>query len=249
MTTRISPLCLFAVPLLLSVTACNRSANTTRTTEPAADEAARSRATATEKVAYVRFVNGYPGKKDLYFGAEKLFTEGSNDVGQYKAVPAERHDFELRDDAHMTGEPLAKNSEGLSAGSYYTVAAYAEKGNKAELKVVNDDEGAPGPGKVKVRIVHAAPGLDAVNLYATGTREKLASESRFTTSSMWQEIDPVKGPIEVRTTNKKDRPVRLSGVSLEPGELLTVVVFGGQKSGEALTVTPIVDNPKDRNRG
>jgi hypothetical protein len=35
-------------------------------------------------------------------------------------------------------------------------------------------------------------------------------------------------------------------VDLEPGELLTVMVFGGQKSGEPITAKALVDNPKDR---
>jgi len=232
-----------AVPLLVVTTACNKADRTART----AEEGTRARTTETQPVnfAYVRFVDASARPVSLYFGNEKEFTGDSKSVSDYKRVPAERREFALRDDAHMTGDPLAKNSEGLGNDKYYTVVSWDDKGGKADLRVVNDTESAPASGKAKIRIIHAAPGMDAIDLYASGHKDKLASESRFTSASNWQEVDPVTGPLEIRTSNKNDNPVRIANVTLQPGKMYTFVVFGGQKAGEKVSVIPIVDNPKE----
>lgn len=238
------------LPALLAITACNSTNRAARNADNAAratEEGTRARTNdaATKDLAYVRFVDAYPHAADLYFADQKVFNGEPKSVTDYKTVPAERHEFDLRDNAHRTGDPLAKNSEGLGNGKYYTVIAWGDKDDKGNLRVVNDNESAPATGKAKVRIVHAAPGMDAVDLYASGHKDKLASESRFTSASNWQEVDPVTGPLELRTSNKKDNPVRIANVTLQPGKMYTFVVTGGEKAGEKVSVISIVDNPKD----
>ena len=66
--------------------------------------------------ALVRFVNGTAASKDLAFGDLTTFAGiDSFDITQYKELPADRHESKLfaKD---QKGEPLATNSEGLSAG-------------------------------------------------------------------------------------------------------------------------------------
>jgi len=225
-----------ALPALLLMSACSKTENTTRerTAEPAAPH--------TTAVAYVRFFDAYTAPVDLYFGDMKAFNnKKERSLTSYIELPAERHDFALRDPGTTAGDPLAKNSEGLSSGKHYTVIAYDDKDGKPALRVVNDDASAPDAGKAKVRIIHAAPGLEALNLYAAGTKDKIASESRFTTSSNWQQVDPAKGALVMRTSDK--RAVQIPDVRLEPGKLYTFIVNGGGNSAEKLNVTPVVDSP------
>jgi hypothetical protein len=123
------------------------------------------------------------------------------------------------------------------------VIAYEDEKGKPTLRVVNDDESAPSAGKAKIRLIHAAPGMEAINLYRAGTKNKLASESRFTSASTWQEVDPVKGPFEIRTSDPKSGRVRVPDLHLEAGRLYTLVVKGGLKAAEKLRVVSITDTP------
>ncbi len=245
--------------LILGGTACSRSDEGVRArTREATSEPA---STAAEKVAYVRFIDADTHNTDLWFGDLKLFSGvDKNTVTKYKDAVAERHDFELRPAGAPGGDTersrsrdnvLAKNSEGLSAGKYYTVVAFDDNTKKAEptLRVVNDDTDAPHAGKAKLRIIHAAPGMEGIEVYAAGRKEKLASESRFTTASTWQEVDPTDTSIEIRTSNDKEGVVRLPNFHLEADKLYTFVVMGGEKNGTKLRVIPIVDTGMRRTRG
>lgn len=228
--------CAMALPALMFLSACSRSDDTSRarTAEPAPS--------GTTAVAFVRFYDAYTAPVDLYFGDTKAFKNKTDrSLTSYIELPAERHEFALREPASPAGDPLAKNNEGLAAGKHYTVIAYDDKDGKPALRVVNDDESAPDTGKAKVRIIHAAPGLEALNLYVAGTKNKIAGESRFTTSSTWQQVDPVRGSLTLRTSDK--RAVQIPDVQLEPGKLYTFIVNGGGNSAEKLNVTPVVDSP------
>ena len=139
---------------------------------------------------------------------------------------------------------IEKNSEGLGDGKHYTVVAYEDKDAKPVLKVFNDDESAPAAGKAKVRIIHAAPGADPVNVYAAGRKDKLAGESRFSSASSWEEVNPVNGPLEVRAGNgKTGQATRIPDARIEAGKLYTLIVEGGGKSPQKLNVIEVVDTP------
>lgn len=227
----------FVIPALIITSACSR----TRTDESRGRTAPQE---TIQKTAFVRFIDAHTGGANLYFGDLQAFSgNGTSKVTEYKQLPAERRQFELRAANQASGEALATNSEGLDAGKHYTVIAFDDKDGKANLRVVNDDESAPDAGKAKVRIIHAAPGMDAVNLYAAGKKDEIASETRFTTASTWQEVDPVSGPLTIRTSDKKSGAVKIPDVTLQAGKLYTFVVEGGAKAGEKLRVTPIVDMP------
>jgi len=232
---------LLASVLLLGA-ACNRSDHRVNSQ----GEASREAPAKTTGIAFVRYVNALDAHNntDLYFGDMRLFTTSAAEKPTgYKEVPAERRDFVLRQAASPDAMEIEKNSEGLHDGKHYTVVGYEDKAGKPVLRVFNDDESAPAAGKAKVRLIHAAPAADPVSLYVPGRKDKLAGESRFSTASTWQEIDPVNGPVEVRagdekTGNRVSLPARI-----DAGKLYTFVVEGGPKSGHKFHVVDIVDNP------
>jgi hypothetical protein len=198
-------------------------------------------------MAMVRFVsalNAHSGT-ELYFGDLRVFSaEGAAEGTGYKAVPAERRDFILREAGKPDGVEIEKNSEGLSEGKHYTVVAYENEDGKPVLRAVNDDESAPSAGKAKVRLIHAAPRMEPVSLYAAGQKDKLAGESRFSTVSTWQEVDPVSGPLEIRAgDDKTGSRAAVPARGIEAGKLYTFVVEGGPKSAEKLHVVRLVDTP------
>jgi hypothetical protein len=225
-----------ALPAFLIISGCSRTA----------DQATRERTRETADTAYVRFINAHTGPASLYFGDSMLFSGSTKTVTDYKPAPAERKEFSLRSGSRE-GEALATNSEGLDNGAHYTVIAFNGKSadrDDASLRVVKDDEEAPSPGKAKVRMIHASPEFEALNLYAVGHKDEIADQSRFSTGSTWQEVDPVKGPLEVRSSDRETGSVRVPDVTLEAGKLYTFVVSGGDDTRHKFAVTTIVDTPK-----
>ncbi|PWU01358.1 MAG: hypothetical protein C5B51_22860 [Terriglobia bacterium] len=228
---------------LITAAGCSQT-NTRSSTEQRQGEASRE---AAKGVAFVRYIGAVDAHSntDLYFGDTRLFsTADAKTATDYKQVPAERRDFVLREAGKPEGAAIEKNSEGLGDGKHYTVVVYEDKDAKPVLRVFNDDESAPAAGKAKVRIIHAAPAVESVDVYAVGRKDKLASESRFTTTSNWQEVDAVNGPLEVRSGSGKSQHItRVPDSRIEAGKLYTLVVEGGTKSPESLHVIKVVDMP------
>jgi hypothetical protein len=218
---------------LLIPAACSRQERT-ETRERARETAANKTGT-----AQVRFIDEHTGAGNLYFGDTLLFDGGSRKVTEYKPVSAERREFTIR--TSPTAEALAHNSEGLDNGDHYTVVAFDDKEGKPSLRIVKDDESAPASGKAKVRIIHASNEMQGLKLYAQGQKNEIADASRFTTGSNWEEVNPVKGTLEMRGSDDKTRPVRIPDVHLEAGKLYTFVVGGD--ANNRMHVTTIVDNP------
>lgn len=233
---------LLAAGLLIGA-GCSRTDRTANQGE-ANREAANAKTTGTAMVRYVSAVDAH-SNTDLYFGNTRLFsTTGAENPTGYKQVPAERADFSLKQAGKPDGMEIEKNSEGLKDGNRYTVVAYEDKDAKPVLRVFNDDESAPAAGKAKVRLIHAAPGMEPVNLYVAGKKDKVAGESRFSEASTWQEVNPVNGPLEVRAGSGKNAiraSVPVNGI--EAGKLYTFVVEGGPKSGQKLHVVDMIDTP------
>jgi hypothetical protein len=223
---------------------CNRTDRANSTGE-ASREVTPSKNAGMAMARFVSALEAHTGT-ELYFGDLRLFgSEGAADPTGYKPVPAERRDFVLRE---ATGKPygveIEKNSEGLREGKHYTVIAYENEDGKPVLRVTNDDEEAPSAGKAKVRLIHAAPKMEPVALYAPGLKDKLAGESRFSTVSTWQEVDPAKGPFEVRAGDEKTGPrATVPAGAIEAGKLYTFIVEGGPKSAEKLHVVRLEDTP------
>jgi len=243
---RISAYAVMVASGLLLAAGCNRTEQRANTGE--ASREATPKTTGTALVRYVSAVDAHSAT-DLYFGDLKLFsTAGAEQPTGYKQVPAERRDFILREAGKPDGMEIEKNSEGLSAGKHYTVVAWEDEDGKPVLRAFNDDESAPADGKAKVRIIHAAPKMEPVSLYAAGHKDKLAGESRFSASSTWQEVDPVSGALEVRAGDGKNAVhAAVPAGGIEAGKLYTFVVQGGPKSAEKLHVVRMVDSPSSTN--
>ena len=223
---------------LLVAAGCNRTDRVSSTGEAHRDATARN---ASALVRYVNLMDAH-ANTDLYFGDLKVFSGSTGDQATgYKDVPSERRDFVLREAARPDGMEIEKNSEGLSAGKHYTVVAYENDKGNPELRVVNDEESAPATGKAKIRLIHAAAKMEPINVWVPGRTDKLAGESRFSTVSTWQEVDPVGSPLEIRAGDeKKGVRVNVPG-GVEAGKLYTFVV--GHGPANDLRVIRLVDSP------
>jgi hypothetical protein len=175
--------------------------------------------------AIVRFVNGTPNKKDLAFGDITPFDGvGSHDVTAYKELAADRHDFKLFNQDDKTN-PLATNSEGLTAGKHYTILAFTEKNGKENLDPVTDDLTPPSPGMAKVRVINLAPAMKNVDLYAGGNKEALISGAGLDSATDYKDVSPSEASMFVRNSVRKRNSVPVGNEELKAGRLYTILVF------------------------
>lgn len=174
-------------------------------------------------------MNGTADSKDLAFGDITPFDGvGSHDITAYKQLPAERHDFKLfmKDDK---GNPLATNSEGLDAGTHYTIVAVTEKNGKATLDPVKDDLTPPSPGMAKVRVINLAPTMKDIDLYAGGKKDALISGAGLDHPTDYKDVSPSEASLYFRNSMSKKHSIPVDDMTLKAGKLYTILVFENEK--------------------
>jgi len=175
--------------------------------------------------ALVRFVNGTAEPKAVTFGDLTPFTDvDSFDITRYKELPADRHDFKLFAKDQKTN-PLATNSEGLSAGKHYTILAFTDKSGKATLNPVTDDLTPPTAGMAKVRVINLAPSMKNADLYVRGKKDALISGAGLDEATGYKDVAPAEANLYLRNSTSKRNSVRVEDMNLTAGKLYTIVVF------------------------
>lgn len=231
-----------SIAAIIGLSACNKTTtDPSQTTSGGSTSTAPSGAVAKiEDKALIRFINATPSTKDLYFGDVSAFSNvAAHSASSYMELPADRREFKLYPAGNETGTPLATNSEGPTAGKHYTVVAVNGTDGMPMLNPISDDLAQPDPGKAKVRVIHAAPGVKKVDVYAAGSKDALIDGVDFKDASSYKEVDPVLSEIDVRTSGSKASAVKVRNLNLAPGKLYTLVVMGG--NGQPLTSKVIED--------
>ena len=231
---------------MLSLGACSRSTQPVETTVGNKTSTAPSAAAAKEeKETLVRFINATQGTKDVYYRDMAAFTKvPSQTVTPYVGLPGGRqdskHDLKLYNSANEVGTPLTVNAEGVpqNVGRHYSVLAVDQDGKPA-LKVIPDEMKPPEPGKAKVRLIHAAPGVDKLDIFRAGDEEGIFSGQSFAQVTEYKEIDPATIELTVRKRGSKTDGLKLKDVKLEPNKLYTFVLLGGE--GKPLACKVIED--------
>lgn len=231
-----------AAAAVLGLSACsNTTTQPSQTTSGGSTSAAPSGTAAkSEDKALVRFINATPSAKDLYFGDVSAFSNvAPQAVSPYAELPATRSEFKLYAAGNNTGSPLATNSEGPSAGKHYTIVAMDGTNGVPIVDPISDDLAQPEPGKAKIRVIHAAPGVKKVDVYPAGTMKALIDGVDFKDATTYKEVDPQVTEIDVRTAGSSTSAVKIRNVNLVPGKLYTVVLMGG--NGQPVTSKVIED--------
>jgi hypothetical protein len=195
--------------------------------------------------ALVRVVYAIPGgdKADFFAGDLVVFPEVEYKVvTPYRELPDDRITFRLRPAGQDTAPPLAENNEGLSGGRHYTVIALpGELEEPATLKVVNDDLVPPAEGKSKIRVLNASPDAGEVEVVLGGRTDPLAKGVGANSASGYEEVDPLKGTLEVRKDGGKQVLARLANTQLDAGKLYTVIVVGRSAGKPKVEVVMVED--------
>jgi hypothetical protein len=125
----------------------------------------------------------------------------------------------------------------LRADSSHTVLL-ANDADDIETIVLTDDRETPGPGNIKLRIVHAAPAAGDVDVYITAPDadisgiEPTLNDLEFRDDSGYLEVPA--GSYQVRVTIANEKTVILDGgtVTLESGDIRTAVALEADGGGE-----------------
>lgn len=178
---------------------------------------------------------------DVYVDGEVALSDVSfQTVSDYLALPAGSYALEVRPaGAAADSDPVIQADATVEAGQAYTVAAV---GLLADIsaQVYVDDLAAPPEGQAKVRVIHAAPDVPAVDVGVAGQApdQALVTDLSFPDASDYLAVPADTYDLEVRPTGTSDVAVPVSGLALEAGTVYTAIAVG---SGADVTVLPVVD--------
>jgi hypothetical protein len=206
-----------------SMPVTSKSPSGVSTTTPSVSAETRNR-------ALVRFIQAVPevDSADVFADDMLVFTNISyQTVTAYREVPDNRLTFRLRPSGQYMAEPMAEESQGLSAGKHYTIVAVRdEKSAKADIRVLEDELIPPTPGKTKVRWINATPDLEEIDVYAPGTEKPLFSGLNFKGHTDYAEVSPMSGPLQIHRAGEKTPVFTISKADCQPGGLYTIVITG-----------------------
>jgi|JI10StandDraft_1071094.scaffolds.fasta_scaffold17730_4 hypothetical protein len=233
-------------------TACSRSPDAasadkavTTTAEGKTAGSPSSQAVAARERALVRFVNADPHQLalDLWFEKEKVFSSVAfRDVTAYQEVPASRQMFSVRTSGQM--QELSTNSEGLTDGRRYTFVAIMKPDGGTSLRAMEDDLSAPGTGRAKLRLIHAAPNAGELTLTPANRKEPLFDDVNFQTATSFKEIGPSLTAFLLYREDKKDQPaLNLSQLNLQGDRFYTLVITGAKGSLETIRIEDQLSGP------
>jgi len=241
------------IPIVLALTGavivggCSRKSDTqpVASNTPSGSSTAPPAATANERdQALVRIVNALPGTEAVDMTADTVTVATDvayASVTAYKPVPASADKFAIKLAGQPHGAVLAENSESIRSGNHYTLIAFPGKDNdQAALQVVTDDLVTPDAGKARMRVIHAAPDVDSVNVYAKGTDNAIFDGVDFRETTKYVNVYPSITRLELRSNDGKDVIAR-PAVSIEPGKSYTIIVTGRAHGAPALQALTIED--------
>jgi hypothetical protein len=215
----------------LSLAGCNRDAQTEGkvTTKAGAGEVSTSvSGDSADKrgEALVRVVNAASTAEGLIVRSDE--THALPAVEYRKVTPYQPIDrnwvtFQVSSQPGNNYVPLATNRELLTDGYRYTMIIMRDKdGTGLETRVLRDVISSDVT-RAHLRVVHAAQGIDEVNVVARGM-EKIFDAVNFTSEAGFKDIDPWKGTLEFRTNEGNRLLKTVPNVNLEAGKSYTIIL-------------------------
>ncbi len=177
---------------------------------------------------------------DVYVdGQRALGNVNFETVSNYQSIPAGRHKLELRPaGAVATSKPVLSTTRDLASQEAYTVAGVGANA-RLQGKVFSDDLTSPNPGAAKVRAIHAAVGVPAVDVTLVGAAS-LGTDIAFGAATPYAEVPPGRYELQVRTHDAGKTVLTVPDLDVGPGIVYSVAAIGGI-DGSPIQVLPLVD--------
>lgn len=103
---------------------------------------------------------------------------------------------------------------------------------------------APGTGRAKLRLIHAAPNAGELTLTPTNHKEPLFDDVNFQTATSFKEIGPSLTAFLLYREDKKDQPaLNLSQLNLQGDRFYTLVITGAKGSLETIRIEDQLSGP------
>lgn len=176
-------------------------------------------------VALVRVVNAVPGGARLVVRADRdhqLTAAAYKSVTDYQPIDRNWVTFEIGTSGDTVFHPLATNREMLTDGNRYTIVVMRDSAKSYETRVLRD-EISDDTTTAQLRVIHAARGVDEVNLVERGG-ETLVDGVNFTMEAGYKAVKPWTGTLEVRSESGNRLLLSIPGISLQAGRSYTIVL-------------------------
>jgi len=176
--------------------------------------------------ALVRVVNAAPDSKGLIVRSDETHMLPAVEfmkVTPYQAIDRNWVTFQVRGDLASDYAPLETNREVLTDGNRYSMIVLRDTdGMKYVTRVFRDDISGDAT-RAHIRVIHAAPGIEEVNVVARGG-EKLFDGVNFKSEAGFKDISPWSGTLEFRSQDGNRVLLTMPSVDLQAGTSYTIVL-------------------------
>lgn len=176
-------------------------------------------------VALVRVVNAVPGQSRLVVRADRdhqLTAAEYRTVTEYQPIDRNWVSFEIGTSGDSAFTPLATNREMLTDGHRYTIVVMRDSAKNYETRVLRD-EIADDSTTARIRVVHAARGVDEVNVVQRGA-DTLIDGVNFASEGGYKSVNPWNGTLEIRAESGNRLLLAIPNMSLQAGRSYTIVL-------------------------
>ena len=176
-------------------------------------------------VALVRVVNAVPGQARLVVRADRdhqLTAAEYKNVTEYQPIDRNWVTFEIGTSGDSAFTPLATNREMLTDGHRYTIVVMRDSAKNYETRVLRD-EISDDTTSARIRVVHAARGVDEVNLVQRGA-DTLIDGVNFASEGGYKAVNPWTGTLDIRSETGNRLLLAIPNVALQSGHSYTIVL-------------------------
>ncbi len=185
-------------------------------------------------VALVRVVNAAGSVSNVTVRADEMRALPSVDyksVTPYQSIDRNWATFQITSGSGGAYAPLETNREMLSDGRRYTIVVMNEDDGTGFTTRILRDEISEDMTKAHLRVIHAAPGLDEIDVVARGG-ETLFDGVNHSAEAGFRDVNPWNGTLEVRAEDGERALVTVPNANLKAGTSYTLVVTRASAKGK-----------------
>lgn len=193
-----------------------------------------------DDIAYVRLVGARPVDTlwDMRLDDVLIFENAAyEDVSTFEPVAAGTRLLAIS--AHQGGDPVVEGEVELAAGTFHTVIVSGPD-TEVEVHVFEDDLSAPDPGTARLRLVHVAPDLGAVQLLASDG-SPIVDGLAHGEASAYAAADAGLHDLTVRVADSGTDLLTATDLELADGHVYTSFLMGRADGDIGLTMLTALD--------
>lgn len=203
--------------------------------------------TGPETTAQVRVVHGSPNAPavDVLVDNDEVLADVSyRQFSGYLEVPSGTRNIKVN--AANTTTTVINANPALVADAAYTIIATNVLASIEPL-VLTDNLTAPAAGNIKLRLVHGAPNVGAVDIYVTAPGANLATATptltavAFKTASAYLEVPAGAYQVRITPTGTKTVAIDTGSLTLTAGQIRTAIAVEAAGGGAPLAALLLPD--------